>query len=402
MSTKLSVMSATITTVASTLGTGILNMPSAFHNLGYLYGVMGLSFIGFITFFSLYSLSYATKVTENDEESSYSKLAKTFSRKLKFLVDLTLLGSNLSCAVFFTRLFSENASFMIKNRLSLEMDLETLRKCCAVVIVLISMYFSTKKSLSSLGFISKISIGGAIFYTALNLYYGIAIGKPNKEILMTGGDISGGLVKSIFALHCQFSFLSIVNEMEDKSLGSVSIVCVLGSIFGVIIYTMAGYFGYKAVGQDIGGNNMLSIYKDVTHPFMVLVKENTFDKNAYLPQTVVLLFLFIFFGAVVFNAFPAITILQDYFSSKSKPMSRSPIILGLGVFLFSMSLKKDFPDWILGLIGAVFTNPLSFIFPSIFMIYVSPKFSIRSIFSGMLICFSMALMGYSVYGIIFE
>lgn len=397
MSVKLSNASSIIMVIVSTLGTGILYMPSSFKILGYFYALPLLAFVALLTYFTLYSLSYTAIMLECREAASYSRLASIFSKNLKVLIDITMLCSSISSCVVITRNFAFTAASLIKGRLGIEaLSSEQLRITMLSLFLAVAAVCFMMKNLSSLAFISKISISAVIYYLLLVSFYAFSYG--NKLADLTAADSSNagaGFMKFIFALHCQFSFLSIFNEMADNSLGSVSMVCAASSFLIFLIYSCSGLLGYMAIGNAIGKHHALEIFQDKESDFMEFIMSNTFDKNGILPTITVLAFLFVWFGFVACSGLPIVSIIQTYMSPKSGKWGRPALALCLAGLLFAVGFPEKLEiDTILNLATALFTNPLSFIYPSVFMINVSPRMSAKSLLSYALIAFSFGLMFY--------
>jgi amino acid permease len=394
MAGKLSNVASTLTIVSSTLGTGILLMPSAFCDLGYVLGSIIIALVGLVTFFSLYSLVYAAKSISSEKSTSYPDIAAYFSSKLSVLVNMSLIGSSIGCMIFFSRQFALNGALFLKNFEMFEKyEKETLRLVMLAIIVAICVSFFMLDSLNSLSFISYIGIFSAVYYVAMLAYYAYTVGKPMAELKMTNNGYSRGLGRLVFALHCQFSFLSIYDEMESQTLRSVCISSGAGALLAVLLYGFAGIIGYKAVGNSVGNLDMVSIFLDQKCEFMRLIKDKCAGwAYSIAPNVIIVSFMFIFFGAAVFSAFPIIPIIQTGMSKGEKPMKRSTVALSLGLMMVVSGFTEKFFDSILDFIAAVFTNPLSFVFPSIFMMMVSPKGSFNSIASILLMSMSFVLM----------
>lgn len=397
MSRKLSKLGSAATIIATTFGTGILFMPAGFRLLGYAYALVALACVSLLTYFALYSLTYAAIATNSTEEASYSNLAASFSVRFKRLIDVTMLGRNMGITTVLTRYFCTNAARMLKN-LGMPGDPELVRRLCLVLFVLAVVYFGMKDSLASLSFISRISLAGVLCYLLSITYYALAYGHPVRELRAVSDGYGSGVVKFVFALHCQFSYLNVFNEMQEKSLPEVSGVIALACAGIGLIYAASGFFGYMAAGEAIGERQILEVFGDRNDPLMQRISRGSADKYGVVPGLVISCFLFVWFGFIVFASFPTITLIQKYLSSGGKPARRGPIVLATGAFLLVGGLPAELQiTKLLSLSAALFTNPLSFVYPSIFMILVSPRLSLRSLLAYALIACSLVLMLNVVY-----
>jgi amino acid permease len=232
-----------------------------------------------------------------------------------------------------------------------------------------------------------------IYYLGLIFYYAVRYGHSLGDLDVTSNNYGRGFIKFVFALHCQFSFLDIFSEMEDKSLSSISIVCAIVSVAIALIYSASGFLGYVAIGKEIGNRHILDIFIDKNTEFMRLIAKDPFNKHG-IPTNIALgIFLFVWFGFLNFATAPVITIIQSYLLIKGKPVQRTGISVAVALYFLAAGIPKELNiSTILDVCAAVFTNPLSFAFPAMFMILTTPRFSGKSILSYLLIGFSIVIM----------
>ncbi len=406
---KISNMSTIISIVVSTLGTGILAMASSFALMGYAYAIISLIISGICLFFSLYSLSYAASTMEKtkDDNLSYSMIGSFFSKKICHMIDLSILGSNYSLAVFLTIKFTSYSAKMISGPLFgsssyYENLVHIIVLCCLIFFTYI---FYVSEDVSSLNFISKISFSCIMFYLALLVYYAFVYGKSIHDLTVARNDkLVQGFINFIFALHCQFFFLNIYNNMENRSMKNVTRVLLISSLLVTLIYGLSGILGYMAVGNDIGTSLTLDIFLDPKSVLMKNVIKNSFDKNGILPKTCVLGFFFIWFGSIVMASFQNISILQGWArSGLRKNVSRQSVAIIYALSLFAIGIVKNMVDYIklyLDLSSAIFTNPLSFVFPSLFVIYITRKWTIQKICAYLLLIFSISITANMLYQVV--
>lgn len=392
MSESLSKSTAIISTVVSTFGTGILFMPSCFMLMGYVVASLALVLSGFLTYYTLYALGYSTVMVECKHDASYPKVGSLFSRPLKIIIDIAMLGSNLGVICVIIRYLSSYCADMLGAAMPAT-NTEFLRRVVLCATTAIMTYFGTLESLSSLAFISKISLAGVVFYICLVAYYAMFHGTAFSELKSFGEQYSQGFIKAVFAMHCQFSFLSIYNQMDDKSLGSVSVVSAVSGAAIALMCFASGILGYIAVGNEIGTCHILQVFKNPQSAFMQKIMANSFDKGGYLPKTILVMFLFVWFGLLCFASNPCIPIIQSYLTFKGKPISRLSVAMLIALMCLAAGVPATLDiDTVLSVVAAVFTNPLSFMFPCIFMLYTAPRYSTHSVVSGLTILFSLGIM----------
>jgi len=399
MSGKISRTGAIVTTTISAIGCGILLTPSAFGVMGYGYALASLALVALLTFYTLYGIAYSATCLDCNKNVSYASIGNKISPVLRVIIDVTLIGSNFITTLFIARTFAETASKLFSEYITFLAE-ETLRKISGGVLMFICILFFSMESLSSLSFISNIGISSVVYYCALVIYYAFSFGEKFSELrIYDNQNIPSGFMKFIFALHCQFAFPSIFSEMKNNSMKEVSLTIAAACSLLFSIYAVVGFFGYKAVGPSIIGKNFLNIVNDPSQPLTQAIKTQSFDKYLLLPKILQACFLLVFFGACVFVTHPLIGSIQSYLSSPRRIIKRyaiSPFIAG-AYFLLILPKELDKKNIMVDLLAALFTMPLSFVFPSIFVINVSSKTSFLSIAGYLAILFGVLLSGYQIY-----
>lgn len=382
--------SSVISLVVSSLGTGILYMPASFKLLGYGYAFVTIILIGFLTYFTLYTLAYSATVKGRTEGITYSALAGSFSPRLRVAVDVTLIASNAGIAASILRFFCQSvATFLAQIGAGWPSTVSYFGALGFALFLVI--FLARKDSIAIQGIVSKISLCGVFFYLGLVIYYALYYGHALSDISAMGTEVSAGFGNFIFAMHCQFSFLSIFNQMEDQSLSAVSTICISALLLATFIYGCSGFFGYKAVGNAIGSRHILEAFADRKGEFMQRIARESFDKYGVLPGIAQVFFLFISFWAVIFLSMPAArTIRQLVFGDRGQKYStrssvdnsgrsRTLAALGLAIIYLLLCAPVNLDiNIIIGVSAALFTAPLSFGYPSLFMILVSKRFSLKS------------------------
>lgn len=407
-SAKLSNFGAVSSIVASTLGSGITFMPSVYSILGPTTASIIMLFVGLFTFLSIYLLSYASVATRDDSEKklSYSGIAAKFSQILKNIVAFILLANAILAAYAFIgsflKIFMHTLSFndSLKKILEVEgKDTNTsyVIKLVAMACMLLALFFLFQiENLASLSFLSLLSLLIAVMFSLVVSVYGIWDPLPADELKPSEGpsDLFGPLGSIIFALHCQFSYLDIFNSMKDQSLTNVTTVTGLASILATILYSLVGYLGFRAVGHHIGKESLIfAISQKDTKIIDSLTLRYGEYGGKYLSRLIHSLFSIIFFSGALFNLFPVLPILQEWFSMKGKLASRRIIVFGLIVFLFAVSLfDLGSFELLFAISGLFLTTPLSFIFPAIFAIFATPKLTFITVSAGIMLIVSVGMM----------
>jgi amino acid permease len=401
---RLSNSSAIISTIVSTLGSGITFMPAVFNTFGILTSTLFLFFIGLITFISLYSIAYSVKGDLNNpnviSKITYSGIAARFSSKLRMCVTMTLVITSLATVFSFVQLFLSLsiqslkfypfiADFLNKT----EMNAKMVK--ISILSVLSLVYFPLFKleNLSSFVFFSKLSLFCCILFYVMTVAYGVfapydfaSCEKADHQIPKM--NMGSALGTAIFAFHCQYSFPDILSSMEDQSLPNIKNMILVSTILATILYTSVGMFGYVGFGPPISNDTVLISFGNM-QSFLSLSLKNRFNYTfgTFIPRFIQIIYLPIFFSGVVFLTFGIIPILQNI---RKTLCSRSSIAIFLSIFtFFSGILSFKNLQLIFGVIGFLFVLPLSFLFPSIFVILSSKEQSPMRIISIFMIIFSL-------------
>lgn len=381
-------LTSIISTVVSTLGTGPLMMPSSFHALGYYYGIAVLSLVGFATFLSIYALSYAAIATEL-KTASYSNLARSFSNTWKVLLDITLIGSNFGSSVYISSKFMRYAALSISKLFNTTNYSNIIENTALFFLVSLAFIFISKKDISALNFLAKISISSVICYLLVTI--GSALKSPVKmeDLSKTSSNFSAA-ANFILALHCQFSWLDIFNNLADKSMSGCCIVGGVASILLIIIYSCSGFFGYRAVGPEISKDLMLDIFLNSDSILMKHLSGQTglakmLWYGTYLSTGA---FLLVWCGSIIFMGYPCVGILCSWIdglrgvgkkNSTEKPIARHYAAIAYACLLYAMCWLRQEIDVVIGVVSAVFTNSLSFFFSSIFLVKVCGLLTLRGV-----------------------
>lgn len=401
---KLSNNAAISAIVVSTLGCGITLMPSVFNLLGNYLVLALMTVIGIMTFFSIYFLSYSAIASKEKDDSdskiSYTGLAAKFSPILKIVVAFSLCFGSLLTTFSFVQTFikillntlnyNESLLAFVKENTTI---IRTLISAC---IAIIYYFLFQLDNLSSFAVFSNFSLFTVLIFSLSVAFFGLYNPVSSEKLVKSTGNINIvdpiGVV--IFALHCQFSFLDIFNSMKDNSLCNVRSVVLKASVFATLLYTAVGYLGYKAVGNDIGSGSLLFAFAENKNILESLESRYGLYFGRHLPKLVHSLFCPVFFVGILFNMFSILPDLQNGLSyGRSKQVSRKTIALISALFVFCSGIRKiSNLDSLFSISGFLMTNPLSFLFPAVFMLYTTSKMNIATVTARLMIGISLTIM----------
>lgn len=409
---RISNSSAVISTLVSTLGSGITLMPAFFNKFGTRNSLLIMMFIGLITFISLYSLAFSADATKSDSKTdsfSYDGIAASFSRTLKRCVAIALVISSLattfSSVQTLTKLvmqslnFSETFSNTINTDEKDSMPYILLKLAFLVFISLIYFPLFKRDNLSSLQFFSKLSLFCAILFSVVTVGYGVLapydfnnISDAERDIKKCSVGDALGFV--IFALHCQFSFPSILASMKDQSLSNFRNNTLISSILATALYSIVGMFGYIAFGNAIGKESIILSF-GVQESGLAKSLKSRFGETfgVLVPRAIHVAYIPIFFSGIIFNVFSIVPILGSFLSFGGKPASRNFIASVLTLFIIlSGVFNIESLGAITGVIGFACVTPLSFLFPALFVVFSSKRMSLFKVVSYAMIVLSLAIM----------
>lgn len=254
------------------LGSGILALPFAFANAGYILGIFLLVFFGFCSGFSLHLLSLAAM--KSGLPATFHSVTKMSAPKLSYLVEVAValktFGVSISYLIVVGDLmpqvidgFGVTSSYWVARELWITIVFFAITPVCFY------------HNMDSLRFTSFAAVCFVIFLTVLIVYYSVhpICKEDNSSIHPTEvtnscyGEISlfelnTGTFKNlsifVFAFTCQQNMFSVLNEMKSLTVPKVNIVIVCAIGISMCLYLIVSLFGYHAYGNSVESNILLS------------------------------------------------------------------------------------------------------------------------------------------------
>jgi hypothetical protein len=172
------------------------------------------------------------------------------------------------------------------------------------------------------------------------------------------------------------------------------------------LYSFVGFFGYKGLGSNIRGKSMLGIFslkcpdtEDISKlsPELKVLASLRMRYGEFLGSTLPMLlcymFIPIFFVGIVSNMFSIIPVMQNVLSRNGKqPSRRAMSMLCCMIILLFGIFEVSGIDKVLSIFGYLLTTPISFLFPSLFVLFTSRKMNLMTISSSIMMILSGALM----------
>ncbi|XP_075160922.1 proton-coupled amino acid transporter-like protein acs [Haematobia irritans] len=254
------------------LGTGILAMPNAFKNAGYLAGSIGTIVIGAICTYCIHQLvkaEYELCKRRKTASMTYPKVAEealmegpTFFRKcapyIGHLVNAFLLIYQLGTCCVYVVFVSSNIKSIADYYLESPIDV----RICMLIILLPLILINYVRNLKYMAPFSTLANAITMVSFGIICYFIFRepISTEGKEAFapVSGFPLFFGTV--LFALEAIGVILPLENEMKSpKSFGGSCGVLNISMVLIVFLYVGMGLFGYLNYGDDIEGSITLNL-----------------------------------------------------------------------------------------------------------------------------------------------
>uniref|UniRef100_A0A336LI99 CSON003694 protein n=1 Tax=Culicoides sonorensis TaxID=179676 RepID=A0A336LI99_CULSO len=254
------------------LGTGILAMPNAFHNAGYIVGTVGTVFIGFICTYAIHvliSAEYEICKRKKVGSLTYTKLAElslsdgpSLCRKLApyiaTIINVFLLIYQLGTCCVYVVFVSSNIKSIVEFYVGEPVEIRIIM----IIILLPLIFINWIRNLKLLAPFSTFANFVTLITFGIIAYY-----LFKDPLTLEGKEMAGDIKKFplffgtvLFALEAIGVILPLENEMKTpKSFVTKCGVLNTAMIFIVILYVGMGLFGYIAFGVDVQGSITLNL-----------------------------------------------------------------------------------------------------------------------------------------------
>ncbi|XP_011195874.1 proton-coupled amino acid transporter-like protein CG1139 [Zeugodacus cucurbitae] len=254
------------------LGTGILAMPNAFRNAGYITGTIGTVIIGFICTYCIHQLvkaEYELCRRKKVPSMNYPNVAENalmegppFLRKfapyIGHVVNTFLLIYQLGCCCVYVVFVASN----IKSIADFYLDEPVDVRLCMVIILLPLIFINWVRNLKYLAPFSTIANGITMVSFGIICYYIFREPFTTEDKVavapFAGFPLFFGTV--LFALEAIGIILPLENEMKTpKKFGGSCGVLNVSMVLIVFLYSGMGLFGYLNYGGEVEGSITLNL-----------------------------------------------------------------------------------------------------------------------------------------------
>ncbi|KAK1350310.1 transmembrane amino acid transporter [Hamiltosporidium tvaerminnensis] len=384
--------------VTTMMGSGVIMLPSAFGDVGYVFGTLQFVSTSIISFFTLYAISSAAVKMNKNEKQTYYSVCKNINKFMAVFADLCIALQGYSCCLVYMIALATWIPKLIGKEIS---------RFYMVMIFLPPLYYlASLKNLKNLRYVSFLSVGSVTYLASLILYYSLLTrGKYSEgEKVNFNYKFNSALSVIIFALGCHQNIIKVYSELQNKSLKNITLISGLSVLFGSSIYLVIGFFGYFIAGSSIDGS-ILDSFLDKSTKLSRFLIQDTFDKFMILNKIAVICFCCVMMSAFPTQQQPAKdSVINLIFLITKKPRNESSedTMRKILTFIFCITVgilacipDLDF-DSVLKFIGATAATSITYIIPSLVYIFTNHYYGFLRVSAIVVAIISTLLMIYMV------
>lgn len=245
---------ATGFSLASTsIGAGILGLPSAFNSVGI---VMATIYLLLITIQTAYSMRILVVVCDKTGLRSYEEMMAGlvhpkgiyFTALIRFL---HCFGALIAYTVTVGDLIKPIIDD-VSNVPEFLLSTNGVRVLTVVLWILFFLPLSIPRQINSLRYVSAVGLFFILFFCfCIMLHSGMSGMKGNVKAVNTGNDAISGLGVFIFSYMCQVNCVEIYTEMAKRSVKRFTLAAAVSMSICGVLYYLTGLFGYLEYGDTV-------------------------------------------------------------------------------------------------------------------------------------------------------
>lgn len=371
MADNLTVSKGTILMITTMMGSGVIMIPKAIRNLGYIQGPMILALISSLSFYTLYAISYASYVSlkedrDSKDEISFYSVTKKYSTFLANLVDLFIAVQGVGSCFVYMKFILKWTELLVGEKCP--------NKYVLCSIFILPLYATSMlKDLNALRHVGKLSVACVFYLMALCMYYAIKLigvanevtGKEDlKPFVYNYGEAIGTI---LFALGCHQNIVQVFRGLREKSLKNITYISFYCIMAGSLLYLFIGMCGYFVAGNGINISILeFFIKEDKLRDFL---RDNSIDKNLYAVKAGMIAFLCVMFCAFPMQMHPArdsFTNLVGLMVDVPKKRTKDVVTTFFCVLVYVLGMfASDNYGLIIDIIGATATNGITYFVPAL-------------------------------------
>ncbi|EPY21901.1 amino acid transporter aATP11 [Strigomonas culicis] len=260
---------------STSLGAGIVAIPSAFNLSGVAMATVYLILVAMAT---AYALNLLAKVITKTGLRTYSEAARTLlgpgaDYLLSILLLILCFGGSTSYIITMGSLMrpvlshpSSPAYLATKSGNRLIVSMMWLVLMVPLVI---------PKKINSLRYFSGIGVSFIVYFVVCMVYHSATHGFHDTSVrkqmvyMRSGNAALEGLGSLLFAYMSQINAFEIYSEMARPSVGRFTLYSIISMLFVGILYFLSGFFGYADFGSKVV-DSILSLYDPVNEPYIMV------------------------------------------------------------------------------------------------------------------------------------
>lgn len=241
------------------LGSGILSMPDAFKNAGFLIGLISTFLVAFICTHCSYILvkcAHTLYYRCKKSQMTFAEVAETafatgpewgrkFSKPFGYLIKTCLFITYFGAVSVYSVIIAENFKQVLNYHFKTDIDLRVLIACLLVPLILMC-WIPNLKYLAPFSMVANGFMGVSL---AITFYYLIKNFQPLSKVPMVAPveDFPHFISITIFAIEAIGVIMPLENKMKNPKnfLGTFGILN-KGMLGATIIYAIVGFLGYCA------------------------------------------------------------------------------------------------------------------------------------------------------------
>lgn len=372
---------SSITLASCTLGASITSLPMAFKLCGITIAIILLILIMLST---VYSIHLLMEVKRRTKLQSYEEMAKyLLGYKMDYVVATTMFSVCFgSCVAYIISMGNILKAFTKGETFPFPGDVK-IPLCILWFFILFPL--SLPKEINTLRYSSTIGVAAICYFVLAMVIHSSTHGLPETDANgLAWGNFSDdavvGLSLIMFAYLCQTNVFEVSAEMERGT--AKRVVSVSGISMGgcLILYIIAGFFGYADFGRVVQGAVLLNF-------------DAKKDINIAVAFGMLIVKLCAAFALAIHPARDSAFYVLGWGSYLTVPRYKRLVLctvmsiaaLVLGLFIPTIEI-------VFGLLGSVCGGLLGFIFPALFVMYAG-GWSLESVGVGHYIATLVLLFG---------
>lgn len=242
--------------MASTvIGAGVLGLPEAYSQVGY---IMGCFYLIAITAETVYSMRIVVVVSEKTGLGSYESMATNLlhPKMMYFVAALRFVHSLGAQIAYVVTIGDLLRPIMISAEAS-----DFLQGNWGIRVLTIAIWFvlflpvAIPREINALRYVSTVGLAFIVFFCfCIIIHSGMNSDRPPVSAAATGNSALGGLGVFIFSYMCQVNVMDCVREMTDCTLRRFTLCASVSMAICGALYMFTGLFGYLDFGSAVSGS----------------------------------------------------------------------------------------------------------------------------------------------------